>query len=289
MTRANLTALLLLVLPACDRPDSVAEAVTKSYSAPFRSLATGPGDCKHQVEVARELFKLEKSDHARLQREAAKLKDNVAFRSALSTRVQALHESSLATSYAKACPIEARAIGEVARQTAEALGVSDLIAPWPPADEALLLSAPRRCMLPSGVCFEYRGVAYGGVASGGDKARASCEAMAGTLREEACPRNDAWGRCLLEAGTAHEREIIDPDRDAAMAQQRCEAPVEGKQYGRWTAGTRVPTASPTVTLAAPTGNASAAPPAIGRRAPTPQTPPTAPRPPKAAPGNSEIY
>lgn len=226
---------LSLGLFACNKTESLADDVKKVYDAPFHALASGKKDCKSQVETAERLFEMERTDHDRVRTAIARVKDEGAFQGAVLERVKALHDSPLAKSFAAACPAEARAIGRIARKTAEAIGLEEVIPQWPEEGASILLSLPRSCVLPSGVCFEFRGVDYGG-----ERAERRCDAMSGRMVEQACTPNPRASRCQIEMGTELEHEIFDPEPRSDVAKARCEKPIEGRVYGKWIAAIEAP-------------------------------------------------
>ena len=223
-----IVVVLSLGLLACNKTESLADDVKKVYGGPFQALAAGDKDCKSQVEIAEKLFELEKTDHARVRTSIEGVKEEGEFQGAVLERVNALHNSPLAKSYAAACPVEARAIGDLARRTAIAIGLEEVIPPWPEAGGAVLLAAPRSCALPSGVCFEFRGRDYAG-----ERANGRCDAMSGRMLEQACPRNPRSSRCQIWMGSEFEHEIFDPEPRPDVAQARCEKPMDGKVHGKW--------------------------------------------------------
>ena len=257
---------LSLGLLACNKTESLADDVKKVYGGPFQALAAGDNkDCKSQVEIAEKLFELEKTEHARVRAAVEGIKREGGFQGAVLERVSALHNSPLAKSYAAACPVEARAIGDLARKTATAIGLEEVIPPWPEAGGAVLLAAPRSCALPSGVCFEFRGREYAG-----ERAQRRCDAMSGRVLEQACPRNPRASRCQIEMGSELEHEIFDPEPRSDVAQARCEKPIEGKVYGKW-----IPAVEAASLVAPPSNSTVPAVPGLSQ-SPRPTTEATAP-------------
>jgi hypothetical protein len=267
---------LSLGLLACNKTESLADEVKKVYGGPFQALAAGDNkDCKSQVEIAEKLFELEKTERARVRTAIEGIKQEGGFQGAVLERVKGLHDSPLAKSYAAACPVEARAIGDLARKTATAIGLEEVIPPWPEAGGAVLLAAPRSCVLPSGVCFEFRGRDYGG-----ERANGRCDAMSGRMVEQACPQNPRASRCQIEMGSELEHEIFDPEPRPDVAQARCEKPIDGKVYGKWIpaaeAANLPPSSSAAPAVPGPAAAATLRSTAVAPAAPKPG--PRAPRP-----------
>jgi hypothetical protein len=261
-----------LGLLACNKTESLADDVKKVYGGPFETLRAGDGACKAPVEIAEKLFELEKNDHARVRAAIEAVKHDGGFQGAVLERVQALHDSPTAKSYAAACPTEARALGRLARKTATAIGLEDVIPPWPEAGGSLLIASPRSCALPSGVCFEFRGSEYAG-----ERAKGRCDAMGGRMLEQACAPNPRASRCQIEMGTEFEHEIFDIERPD-VAKARCEKAIDGKVHGKWipaveTASLGVPPSSSGAASAPRPRGAAVAPvaPVAGPRAPRPSS------------------
>jgi hypothetical protein len=274
---------LSLSLLACNKTESLADDVKKAYGGPFETLRAAGSDCKAPVEIAEKLFELEKNDHARVRAAVEGLKADGAFEGAVLERVSAVHDSPLAKSYLAACPVEARALGAIARKTAVAMGLEAVIPPWPAAG-SVLLASPRSCALPSGVCFEFRGADYGE-----DRVKGRCDAMGGRVAETACSPNPRASRCQIGMGTELEHEIFDVERPE-VAKARCEKPIEGKVHGKWIPAVEVASLGPSPgsseTTSAPTAGSPARPRSAGV---APAAPPPAPRAPRPSPGADAFY
>lgn len=137
MNLANTTKLLactfLSSLAACTNPEDAAVKAAITYGAPFLGVAEDTtGTCESKLKVAEELHKLEKDRHTEIKGIVEKVKGDEKFKAKLKAEAARFTDSPVAKSYLEKCPKEAEKLAKIVADTADAIGVSDLVDPWPP-------------------------------------------------------------------------------------------------------------------------------------------------------------
>jgi hypothetical protein len=123
---------MLTVLPACESAQEIGEHAGIEYIGPFIGAAEAQTEgCDKQLEVAKHMLDLGKAKRAELKPKVEKVKGDEAFKQALTGMADKANGSTLQR-FAKDCPTQAAELTKIAKQTAEELGVADLVPAWPP-------------------------------------------------------------------------------------------------------------------------------------------------------------
>ena len=121
---------MLPLLPACESAEEIGEQAGIEYIAPFIGVAEAQTDgCDKQLEVAKHMLDLGKAQRAELRPKVEKVKGDDAFKNALTAMAEKTHGSTLQR-FATDCPTQAAELTKIAKQTADELGVADLVPAW---------------------------------------------------------------------------------------------------------------------------------------------------------------
>jgi hypothetical protein len=122
---------ILPLLPACQSAEEIGEQAGIEYIAPFLGVAEAQTDgCDSQLEVARHMLDLGKEQRAELKPKVEKVKGDEAFKTALLGMAEKTNGSTLQR-FATECPTQAAELTKIAKQTADEIGVGDLVPAWP--------------------------------------------------------------------------------------------------------------------------------------------------------------
>jgi len=129
---SSLFVVALTVLSACESAEDIGEHAGIEYIAPFIGVAEAQTDgCDKQLEVAKHMLELGTAQRAELKPKVEKVKGDEAFKKALTSMADKANGSTLQR-FAKDCPTQAAELTKIAKQTADELGVGDLVPAWPP-------------------------------------------------------------------------------------------------------------------------------------------------------------
>lgn len=121
----------LPLLPACQSAEEIGEQAGIEYIAPFLGVAEAQTDgCDSQLEVAKHMLDLGKAQRAELKPKVEKVKGDEAFKKALLGMAEKTNGSTLQR-FATECPTQAAELTTIAKQTADELGVGDIVPAWP--------------------------------------------------------------------------------------------------------------------------------------------------------------
>ena len=121
----------LTVLPACQSAEEIGEHAGIEYIAPFIGVAEAQTEgCESQLEVAKHMLDLGKEKRAELRPKVEKVKGDEAFKKALLGMAEKANGSTLQR-FASECPAQAAEVAKIAKQTADELGVGELVPAWP--------------------------------------------------------------------------------------------------------------------------------------------------------------
>ncbi|MBL9028059.1 MAG: hypothetical protein JNL21_38060 [Myxococcales bacterium] len=136
MTHARPLLLALAVFSGgvgCTNPEDAALKAAITYGAPFLGVAEDTtGTCESKLKVAEELYKMEKDRHTEIKGLVDKVKGDEKFKAKLKSEVDRFQNSPVAKSYLEKCPKEAEKLAQIVADTADAIGVTDLVPAWPP-------------------------------------------------------------------------------------------------------------------------------------------------------------
>ncbi len=121
-----------VALAACTSPEDAATKASITYAAPFLAVAEDTtGTCASKLKVAEELYKLEEPDFPKVKEMVGKVKGDEKFKAKMKSEVDRIHNGGVAKGYLEKCPTEAAALAKIVANTADAIGVSDVVPPWP--------------------------------------------------------------------------------------------------------------------------------------------------------------
>jgi hypothetical protein len=128
---APLLVAVLILLPACQSAEEVGEQAGIEYIAPFLGVAEArTGGCDSQLDVAKHMLDLGKAQRAELKPKVEKVKGDEAFEKALLALADKANGSTLQR-FAQECPTHAAELTKIAKQTADEIGVGDIVPAWP--------------------------------------------------------------------------------------------------------------------------------------------------------------
>lgn len=132
---SSLPLLLLatLSLSACDSAEDIGQRAGLEYIAPFLGVAEArTSGCDEQLEVGKQMFDLGTAKRAELEPKVEKVKGDEEFEKALTELTDRVKGDTI-TRFAEQCPEQAAEFAKIVQQTADELGLADVVPAWPPA------------------------------------------------------------------------------------------------------------------------------------------------------------